>query len=145
MFTVVRMVTHVKQGIFMQGDRSPTQFTVSSNIREYSTCISETKPFRAHVYMDFFTRNKPKNRSVQYGIAYSTNTLYKAELIPKSKFRVALITRQRTFKSCVCVCVCVVTSRHVKLFLHKVYNVRLRKMHVAQLFPVLSARSKVSK
>ena len=29
--------------------------------------ISEIKPFRTHVYMDFFTWNKPKNRSVKYG------------------------------------------------------------------------------
>ena len=49
----VRMVTHVKQGIFMQEDSSNAIYRFVKHLQTF-ICISETKPFWTHIYMDFF-------------------------------------------------------------------------------------------
>ena len=63
MFTVVRMIIHVKQDVFMQEDISNAIYCFIKHLQTF-TCISQTKLFRTYVYMNFFiwTWNKPKNR-----------------------------------------------------------------------------------
>jgi len=60
------MIIHMQQGIFRK--ISPERY-LQCNLpfRWTFTCISEIKPFRTQVYMDFFTWNKPKSCSVEYG------------------------------------------------------------------------------
>ena len=57
LFTVVRIVTHMKQGIFMQEDISNAiyLFIFIKHLRTF-TCISETKPFRTRLYGFFYLK-----------------------------------------------------------------------------------------
>ena len=67
MFTVVRMVIHVKQDVFMQEDISNAIYCFIKHLWTF-ICISQTKLFRTYVYINFFiwTWNKPNNRSVEF-------------------------------------------------------------------------------
>ena len=55
LFRVVRMVTHAKQGIFMQEDISNAIYRFVKHLQTF-TYISETKPFRTCIYGLFYLK-----------------------------------------------------------------------------------------
>ena len=70
LFMVLQIVTHVKQEVFMQGDISNAICRFVKNL-----CISKTKPFRTHVYINFLLEINQRIALLSFR-TYLRDTLY---------------------------------------------------------------------